>query len=274
MKPVIDINIVDHKKNYNKFNAFSKVTDRLKTKFKGESDIKDLGIKVYHVRIPNNRNRYAYIGNILKTRKLVKEPEAILSPKAIRIFDYSLFNDCQKKLFAYSVVKSTQLILRNSNSSIKDSCILIDDAAEEIVYEIIKEISKYSRHIILLSKRPKICYKIRDFVIANYGISPEVTFDEVYAINEADFIISTKSYSYEHKNTWYIDNLYRPEKSFDMAVNDVLFKVPWITQIPKMSPELLGGILGQMKEKDIGKVLKYYGIFIEEIRFNERVIEL
>lgn len=275
MKEVLDITFKANEKPYDKFTTLSKVVDRFKTRVKDDFFIEDLGIKILNAKLPNNFNKAAYYNNINSTRKIVKNPEVLLSPKGIRVFDYYLLNDFQKRLFSYGVVKSIQLVLRNKNKSIKNSTILIDDASDELVYYIIKEAAKHTRHMIFLSKDIKKSYKIRDYIIANFGVSPEITWDENYALKISDFIISTKENEYEYcDKVWYINNLYIPRKENCLAVNDVSFKVPWSFNQEDISPELLGAIFLAMDQKDVEKALSYNGITIDKIKFNQGTIEL
>ena len=65
--------------------------------------------------------------------------------------DYDYFNGFQKRLLAYSVIKSIQLMLRMRNKSLKSCCIVVYDAADMINYNIIMELAKQSKYIVLLS---------------------------------------------------------------------------------------------------------------------------
>jgi hypothetical protein len=48
--------------------------------------------------------------------------------------------------------------------------------------------------------------------------------------------------------------------------------VPWNFKDGNMYFEVLGSILNQMDEKDIDKSLEYNGVFLNNIKFNDNVI--
>lgn len=274
MDNVIDIGLREDSVPYDSFNGLSKILDRFKTKITEDIIVKELGVKILKVKLPSNLNKDAYYYNITNTKRLTKSTEAVLSPKIIRTMDYFLINDFQKRLFAYGVFKSIQLILRNTNKSIKNSCIVIDDANERIVKEAIYELAKHTKYLVLLSKDLKKSLKLRDYIISNYGVSPEITWDDDYAYKIADFIVTTREQTYKNKNIWYINNLYVPDNPSQIMVNDITFKVPWEMKEDEMSCELLGAILGQMGERDIEKSLNYNGIILDNIKFNHNILSV
>jgi hypothetical protein len=274
MYPVIYINC-DLKNRYNKYNFFSRVKDNLSMRLLGESFIGELGLEIAQVKLPPNFNKQAYMKNIEGSRKFVSSRNAVLSPKTLRLYDYSILNSFQRDLLTYSVVKSIQLILRMQNKSIKNSCILINNAHNDISFAILKELAKYARYIILVSKSVEKMSIKSDYIMSNYGITPVVTNDIEYAVGAADFIVTDKEINANTKTpVWQIDNDCVPEGQNKFTVNDVSFKVPWDTELSEMPPELLGGILGQMSERDIEKSLKYNGIYLDKIKFNERILEI
>jgi uncharacterized alkaline shock family protein YloU len=112
--------------------------------------------------------------------------------------------------------------------------------------------------------------EIRDYLTANYGISPIITSDYVYAALKCDFIVSSRDIEVE-KPVWYINNLFTPMGNKTCIVNDISFAVPWKTENLEYSFELLGAILGQMQEKDVETALKYNGIYLDKIKFNGEV---
>lgn len=272
MKPVLNISI-NVNNTYDKDDILTKVIDRLKIKVNEQYFISDLNLNIFNIKLPSNINKKAYFNNIRLSKKIIRNSSMMLSPKAVRIYDYHILNSFQRRLLANGIVKSIQLVFRKTNKSIRDSIILVEDASEDIAYEIIKELSKYTRHIILLSNNLKRCSVIREYIIANYGVSPVITLDHMYAIKISDFIISTKEYDYINKNVWYLNNLYAPLKTAAFTVNDIDFKVPWESNIDYMPPELLGAILNQMEELDIDKALEYNGIILDRIKFNDETIE-
>lgn len=274
MYPVIYLNC-DLKNRYNKYNFFSRMKDSLSTKLLGESFIKELGIEIAQVKLPPNFNRRAYIKNVENSKKLVSSRNAILSPKTLRKYDYRIFNSFQKNLLSYSVVKSIQLILRIQNKSIKNSCILIYDAVDDISFAVIEELAKYARYIIMASNSIEKVSKKADFIMSNYGITPVLTNDMKYAIEAADFIVTSKELNITKQTPiWYIDNSYMPDLQNKFTINDVSFKVPWDTELTEMPPELVGGILSQMEERDIERALKYNSIYLDKIKFNEKILEV
>ncbi|MCB2294869.1 hypothetical protein LGK95_15330 [Clostridium algoriphilum] len=271
MKPILCVNSnIDNM--YNEYGFLSKITDKLKTKLISNEYIKELDIKVTTVRLPPNFNRKAYKSNINYAEKLCKYRGVILSPKTLRPFDYNLFNDFQKRFLAFSVIKSIQLMLRIRNKSLKSCCVVIYDACEMINYKIILELAKQSKYIVFLSHDLTKARKLADYIIANFGVSPIVTNDDVYASKIADFIISSKDYEFSYgKLVWLLDNSINSETNI-IAVNDVSYKVPWNTFNANFSVELLGAVLCQMQETDIEKALKYNGIYLKEIKCNNNVI--
>lgn len=269
MNPIVYVN-TDIKKAYYDESFLGKIKDRLRISFEGESFIEELDLKIACVKLPPNFNPKAYKTNMETTKKYMKKRKTLLAPKTSRYLDFELLNDFQKKLFAYGIVNSIKLILRIKNKSIKSSCIAVYDAAEDINRHIIYELSKECKYCILLSNNISATSRLRDYVTANYGISPIITTDEAYALSKADFVISSKNLEVNNL-VWYIDNLFSPEESRSLAVNDISFAVPWKKDNLNFSFELLGAILSQMQEKDIEASLKYNGIYLDKILFNDEV---
>lgn len=272
MKPVVYISS-DLNKCYEDGSFLGRIKDRVKITLEGESFIEDLNMNISRVKLPPNFNKRAYTKNMEIARKYMKGTEANLAPKTSRIFDYEYLNDFQRRLFAYSVVNSIKLLLRLKKKSIKNSCIVIYDAAENINSNIISELAKESRYCVLLSKNIKKASVLSDYIIANYGVSPIVTNDVKYALESADFIITSESIEVNSKKSiWYINNMFRPSFQ-DNAVNDVTYSVPWEMNGLEVPAELLGAILSQMDQKDIEASLKYNGVFMDKIKFNNMVKE-
>jgi hypothetical protein len=258
-------------KMYDEFGFLSKIKDKLKTKIISIEYIKELDIKVTNARVPPNFNRQSYFENLTYAKKICKSSELLLAPKTLRTLDFNHFNKFQKRFFAFSVIKSIQLMLRLRNKSLKNCCVVVYDAVDVINYDIIEELAKQSKYIIFLTLNLVKARKLADYIIANFGVSPIVTDDELYAIKSADFIISSKDeeFSYE-KPAWLLNNSVKVVKD-SIAVNDVSYKVPWSTLNFDFSIELLGAVLCQMEERDIEKALKYNGIYLQEIKFNDDV---
>lgn len=271
MKPILCLTS-DICNSYNEFGFLCKIKDKLKTKLISSEYIKELNIKVTSVRLPPNFNRKAYLNNITYAKKICKSKEIQLSPKTLRTMDYNYFNRFQKRFLAFSVIKSIQLMLRMRNKSLKNCCVVVYDAVEIINYNIIVELAKQSKYIVFLSSDLGRTRKLANYIIANFGVSPIVTDDELYAFKIADFIISSKDYEFsDDKLVWFIDNSISTAENI-IAVNDVSFNVPWNDFKVDFSIELLGAILCQMQENDIEKALKYNGIYLKEIKFNNNVI--
>lgn len=271
MKPILCVtSSIDNL--YNEFGFLSKVKDKLKTKLISSEYIKELDIKVASVRLPPNFNRKSYLNNLTYAKKICKCREVLLAPKTLRPLDYNYFNKFQKRFLAFSVIKSIQLMLRMRNKSLKNCCVVVYDACEMINHDIIEELAKESKYIVFLSSDLMKARKLADYIIANFGVSPIVTGDELYAIKVADFIISSKDYEFSYgKPVWLLNNSLSDVKDI-IAINDVNYKVPWNTLKVDFSIELLGAILCQMEERDIEKALKYNGIYLKEIKFNHNVI--
>ncbi|HEY8888706.1 MAG TPA: hypothetical protein VIM70_00375 [Clostridium sp.] len=271
MKPILCVTSnIDNL--YNEFGFLSKIKDRLKIKLIKNEYIKELDIKVTNVWLPPNFNKKAYLNNLAYAKKICKCNEVQLSLKTLRTMDYNFFNDFQKRFLAFSVIKSIQLLLRMRNKSLKNCCIVVYDACDMINYNIVVELAKQSKYIVFLSSDLVKARKLADYIIANFGVSPIVTDDELYATKVADFIISSKDYEFSYgKLVWYVDNSISMANN-SVAVNDVSYNVSWNTLSVDFSTELIGSILCQMQENDIEKALKYNGIYLKEIKFNNNVI--
>jgi hypothetical protein len=258
--------------SYNEFGFLSKIKDKRRIKLVSREHIKELDVKVTEVMLPPNFNREAYLHNLTYAKKISKYKEAQLSLKTLRTVDYNYFNEFQRRLLAYSVIKSVQLMLRMRNKSLKNCCTVVCDAIKVINYDIIVELAKQSKYIVFLSSDLLKARSLADYIIANFGVSPIVTNDKAYAFKRADFIISSNDYEFSSGQlVWLLDNSKNVPRNI-IAVNDVSYDVPWSTLKVNFSMELLGAILCQMQEKDIGKALKYNGVYLKEIKFNNNVI--
>lgn len=269
MNPVAYVS-ADLRKAYEDESFLGKLRDRLRINIEGESFIKELNLKVARIKFPPNFNQKAYTSNMAVAQKFMKRKNAVIAPKTFRYLDYSLLNEFQKRLFAYGIVNSIKLLLRINQKSIKSSCIVIFDAADEVNFNVVCELAKQCKYLILLSDNLKKTSSISDYIIANYGISPAAVCDYDYAVSKADFVISSRNIDI-NKPVWYINNFYLPQGASAMTVNDVSFAVPWKVQNLEFSFELLGAILSQMQEKDVEAALKYNGVYLDKIKFNEEV---
>lgn len=271
MNPVLYVKS-NLKEPYEEDSLLVRIKDRFSISLRGESFVKELGLNIASVKLPPNFNKKSYLQNMEIAKKYLKGKDMSLAPKTFRNFDYELLNSFQKNLFAYGVIQSVQLMLRMRKKSIKNSCIVIYDAAHNINSGIIFELAKRCKYCVLLSRDLKKISEISDYVIANYGISPIVTNDFQYALNKGDFIISSENIENKDKFIWYINNMYIP-KNINTAINDVTYSVPWQMEDTEITSELLGAILSQMEEKDVESSLKYNGIYLDKIKFNEDIKE-
>jgi len=271
MKPILCVtsNVLNC---YNEFGFLSKIKDKRRINLISNEHIKELDVKVTEVSLPPNFNKEAYLYNVSYAKKMCKCKEVQLSLKTLRTVDYNYFNGFQRRFLAYSVIKSIKLLLRMRNKSLKNCCIVVNDATKLINYDIIAELAKQSKYIVLLSSDLRKARRLADYVVANFGVSPIVTNDEVYAFKIADFIISSNDYEFSFgKLVWLLDNSKNIAGNI-IAVNDVSYDVPWRSFKERFSMELVGSILCQMQEMDIEKALKYNGIYLKEIKFNNNVV--
>ncbi|GAA0745223.1 hypothetical protein [Clostridium oceanicum] len=272
MIPVLHLNS-DIKKAYSKDSFISKIKDRYSIIFQKENRISDLDLDIIKIKFPCNYNKKSYYNNLNKALKISKSKECIVAPNTIRLLDYRVLNSFQKNLFSYSVVESIKTILTLNKRNIKNSYIVIYDAADVINFKIIEFLSTKIKYMILVSENMKKLVSISEYIIANYGITPIITKNLENALNKADFFIySGNEKIYKEVPIWYINNMNL--NNLSMQVNSVTYKVPWDVYDIDFTPELLGGILCQMEEKDIEKSLIYNGISIDKIKYNDYVIDL
>lgn len=269
MRPVVYIN-ADVTKHYEDNSFLGRIRDRLKIHYLGRSFIKELNLSIVNISLPPNFNKKAYYNNLSIAKKTFKKRDVQLALKTYRKLDYNLYNKFQKELMAYGIVRSIKLILRIKHKTIRDSCIVIYDAADDMNFDVICSLAKEAKYLILLSKNIRKINIIGEYVVANYGITPIITSDIEYSFNNADFIINSEDMELNTETAvWYINNKVIPVKKGEIIVNDVTYSVPWQLEKTSVSTELLGSILCQMEEKDIEKSLQYNGVFLNEIKFNE-----
>lgn len=274
MRPVVYINS-DIKGFYEDNTLIGRIKDRFKISFLGESFIKELNLNVWKVKLPPNFNKKSYYANLEIVRRKVKSKDAGFAIKTYRQFDYNFFNNFQKELMAFSVAKSSKLVLRTRHRSIRDSCIVIYDAADDISFHVICYMAKEAKYVVLLSKNITKINTISEYIVANYGIAPIITADVEYALKAADVIVTSRMIPLNSRAAvWCLNNRYIPLREHNTIINDVTYNVPWMLDGIDMSPELLGSILCQMEEMDVEKSLKYNGIFLDEIKFNDNTLVL
>lgn len=274
MKPIVYVN-ADIKNSYEDNTLIGRIKDRFRISFLGESFIEELSLSIRKMKFPANFDKNAYYANIEIARKKVKNKDIGLALKTYRQLDYNFFNDFQRELMAFGVTRSSKLILRTRHKSIRDSCIVIYDAADDINLHIICYMAKEAKYIVLLSKNITKTNSISEYIIANYGVTPISTSDIEYALKSADFIVTSRGIDLNSRAAmWYLNNRYIPIENDNTIINDVTYNVPWVLEGIDMSPELLGSILCQMEEMDVEKSLKYNGIFLDEIKFNDNTLIL
>lgn len=273
MYPIVHLRC-DLENRYSKNNLFTKIKDKVSINLMGNSIIKELGLTITKVRLPPNFHQVAYMKNIERARRYAKGKKTYISPKTLRLHDFTVLNSFQRDLVGYSIVNSIQLILRLHKKSIKSSCIVIYDANDQIYTPVLNELCKRAKYVILLSETIEKLNIINDYILASYGITPVVTNDFKYSLRSADFIITNKIIETPSEvPIWYLDNCLMPYSKKEIAINDVDYIVPWENKdFPTMPPELVGAILSQMEERDIEKALKYNDIQFNNIKFNKDII--
>ncbi|AND86166.1 hypothetical protein GTH52_12800 [Clostridium tyrobutyricum] len=272
MQPVLYANSRSNKV-YKDNGFFVRIKDRLKIRVKGKYFIKDLNIKITDIELPPNINKKAYYNNLLRAKRLCRNNDIKLAPKIYRYLDYSIYNNFQKDLMAFSIYKSTQMILRNIQKSVKNSCIVVYDASDSILFRTICFFAKEAKFIVLLSENIRKANQIREYIIANYGVTPVITLDKQFSFDNADFIIASRNLVINRDICiWHVCNNFVEGIKNNLNINDVTYKVPWNFKDGNMYFEVLGSILNQMDEKDIDKSLEYNGVFLNNIKFNDNVI--
>lgn len=274
MKPIVYIN-ADIKNSYEDNSLIRRIKDRFRISILEESFIKELNLNITRVKLPPNFHKKAYYTNLNIARRKSKNKDTGFAPKTYRQFDYVFFNNFQKELMALGIAISSKLILRTRHQSIRDSCIVIYDAADDINFHTICHMAKEAKYVVLLSKDITKTKIIGEYINANYGIAPIITYDMSYALKSADFIVTSRAIDINsNAAVWHLNNKYIPIRDNDTIINDVTYSVPWKLGDFDMSPELLGSILCQMEEVDVEKSLKYNGIFLDKIKFNDNILVL
>lgn len=273
MNPILYVRPSSKSKIYDRYNIVSKIKDRFNINVVEENFIKEFNVKITKVSFPLNLNKAAYINNIGITKSFIRNNDVYIAPKVWRRIDYSFFNTFQKELFGYSIAKSIQLILRANNKSVKNSCIVVYDAADEEVFQGILYLCKVAKYIVFLTDNLEKTSIIADYVMANYGISPIVTKDKSFALNNCDFIFTSREFEIETlAPIWYFNNFYKPKESKAIKINDVEYSVPGLCELKEVPLELLGAILCQMDEKDVEKSIKYNGVILNSIKYNDNIL--
>lgn len=255
---------------YDDNSFWGRIKDRFKIRMEEKLFIKEFGLKIGIMKFPLNINMNSYRNNILKAQKISKIKDICLVPKIYRYLDYNLYNKFQRELMAFSIVRSSKIILRNKKKSIRHSCVVIYDASKPILFDTICFLAKEAKFIVLLSPDIVKANELRQYITANYGVTPIVTSDMNFSFKSADFIITSERISADNKKyIWYLDNSYIPCYKNNIIVNDIEYKIPWDFKYGNISFELLGSILCQLGEKDVEKSLQSNGVFLNKIKFNK-----
>lgn len=272
MKPILLIEQPKNYKIYERYDMVSKLKDRFITKLTDEYYVKDLNLNIKKVKFPMNLNPNAYIKNIENVKRYLKKESGYMAPRVWRMMDYNFYSKFQKDLLAHSIALTIQTIFRLNNKSIRSGCVVIYDPIDPAVYESVITISKFAKYVVFLTENISRAMKLSDYVMANYGISPIVTKDKEYALKLGDFIVTSKRENFKtEKPIWLLDNLYDGENNNLQYINDVTYFTPWFEQ-SGISLELLGAILCQMEERDVEKSLRYNGVYLNHILFNNKVL--
>ncbi|GAA0725959.1 hypothetical protein GCM10008905_21970 [Clostridium malenominatum] len=272
MKPILLIEQPKNCKVYERHDIVARVKDRLTIKLTDEHYVKDLNLNIKNIKFPMNLNLNAYIKNIETAKRYFKKESGYIAPRVWRKVDYNFYSKFQKDLLAYSITSTIQTIFRLNNKSIRSGCVVIYDPVDPSVYESVMTISKFAKYIVFLTNNIPKAMTLSDYVMANYGISPIVTKDKDYALKLGDFIVTSKKENLKtEKPTWFLDNLFVGENSSLQYINDVTYFTPWFGE-NGISLELLGAILCQMEEKDVEKSLRYNGVYLNHILFNNKVL--
>lgn len=264
------LSLKSHGELYRDNSFIGKVKDRFKITYQCQKFIKELNLSVINVDVPSNVYPESYDKNIKIAKNIVGLKYKLVAPNIWRILDYELFSDYQKRLFAFSVVKSVKLFLRLNLKNIRNSCIGVMDAGDHINKYIIEELCKFSSNVVLLSKNIEYLRKSREYLIAEYGVTPVITREYEYLLNTVDFIITSRNIDpkNERLNIWYIDDRYKPQNNHNLHVNNVIFTVPWEEQSLKYTPQLVGSILSYMGGKRVDEDLRSNDIHINVFGFN------
>ncbi|MGY0373601.1 hypothetical protein [Clostridium sp. JNZ J1-5] len=262
------------RKAYKDDGIWGKIKDKLFTRFEGKSFIEELDTTIYKVRLSPNFNENAFKRNIYNiNKKIGNNNYCALALRTCRYLDYMFYTEFQKKVLAYSVVKSIQLLLMLRNKSIKRDYIAIYDAADDINRHIIFELSQKGKCIILVSNNLKKIRGLCDYIISNYGVSPIVTDNINYVIEHSDFIISSRPLNGSVKcPLWCLDNMYIPENAEDIVVNKITYNTPWNLMGLEVTSELIGGIFDRNSDKNIDELLENNGILLDEAKFENHII--
>ncbi len=263
------------KKIYKDDSIWAKIKDRFYTRFEAERFIEEINTKIYRAKLPPNVDKKQFKKNLnyIYQRFRKKQHNNAVALKTYRYLDYPFYTEFQKNVLAYSVVRSVQLILMTRNKSIRQDCIAVYDASDEINKHIIIELSKKGKYLILVSNNINKVRGLCEYITYNYGISPIVTNDINYVTEHSDFIVTSRPLEQEiNCPLWCLDNIYIPSKTKDIVINEVTFASPWKLRGLELTAELIGGIFNKYNEKNIDRLLNDNGILFDEAKFSRNGI--
>lgn len=271
MKTILHISTIKEKP-YEKYSLRSKVIDRFKVKKSSEIFVNEIDTIIKRVDIPANFNRDAYKLNLKRVINKKSNAHNLLSLNGNRMYDLYLMNKFQLSLFSYSIVESLRFILMNKNKSIRYANVLVDIDEKPLLMSVLNELARESKNIIILTINLKEAEKIRDSIMANYGVSIEIVYNEAN-MERIDFVISSKNKEYICKNVWYINNLFKP-KHEGFYFSDVLYRIPWDIEVKDMPPQLIALLIKPKHEMSISDIFKSNDISLQSILYNGREVKL
>ncbi|MDD7795040.1 hypothetical protein [Clostridium sp. 'White wine YQ'] len=270
MRDILDIRVAEGKP-YFKNNSVTKILDGFKIKRIEQINLNEFHSNIVRVSIPPNLDWDSYSNNVV--RAIGKRRWDSVSVKGNRKYDFNYLGNFQRDVLSYGIIASIKIILMNNHKKISSATIGIEDGGNISNLPIIKQCALYTNKILLITKKYKEASKIREYIIANYGVSPEIVFTEDKAEN-IDFIVSEYDKEYNSLGVWYLNNYYFPKNDIMHAINDVEFYFPELKE--DIPPELLGALLKSSKRnnKTVEEILSFNKIEISKIKLGKKEIKV
>lgn len=270
MRDILDIRVAEGRP-YFKNNSVTKILDGFKIKRIAQINLSECRSNIIRVSIPPNLNWSSYSNNVV--RAIGKKRWDSISIKGNRKYDFNYLENFQRDVLAYGIISSIKIILMNNHKKISNSIIGIEDGGNMSNLPIIKQCALYTNKILLITKNYKEASKIREYIIANYGVSPEIVFSADNAQN-VDFIVTEYDKEYNSLGAWYLNNYYYPKNHIMHAINDVEFYFPELNE--DIPPELLGALLKSSKRdsKTVEEILNLNKIEISKIKLGKKEIKV
>ncbi|MBL4930618.1 hypothetical protein [Clostridium paridis] len=270
MRDILDIRVADGEP-YFKNNSVTKILDSFKIKRIAQINLSDFNSNIVRVSIPPNLNWSSYSNNVV--RAIGRRKWDSISIKGNRKYDFNYLENFQRDVLAYGIIASIKIILMNNHKKISNSTIGIEDGGNVSNLPIIKQCAMYTNRILLITRNYKEASKIREYIIANYGVSPEIAFTEDKTEN-IDFIVTEYDKEYSSLGVWYLNNYYLPKNYIMHAINDVEFYLPELKE--DIPPELLGVLLKSSKgnNKTVEEILNCNKIEISKIKLGKKEIKV